>query len=399
MKRFPKILAGMLGACMALLLCSCESVSDQPEDEYSVFQKGFASGMGNEIVESPDGFYMFNGSFLTFMDKDLENPITVCDKPECRHEEEGGEHAADCNAFFHRPTDIKYYNGRLYIAADDSDGEHQAVYQVDSDGNNKKKLYTSEALGSFIFIVYKGDIIAYEDRYTETQRTAVLIRFPIDDPQRQEVLFSGESTEVKNSVISYLNNDGDTLYFTFINDDVWSDLSFYKADLTSNRIMQICKEADVGLTVGTDRLIGTKNIEKNADYSVWTDKYYQFKKDGTLEREITEADYAALSRGAGFTGADEEYVYLSDICYGPNALSPEERYHFVYTYDGKEVGRIRQTGTNSWFFYPGSDEYAVIQDYDGSEVVLYKADKSVFADGETAEPVEFFRYDPTEFTY
>ena len=189
------LVIAILTIFLGILLCSCKTEnSEVPEDRYSVFQKGFASSMGNKIVESPDGFYLFYGNFLTFLDKNFENPVTVCDKPECRHLEEAEEHVVECNAFYGNPRDIKYYNGKLYIAADAMDGANQAIYQVDLDGNGRNKIYTAETQGEFCFLIYKGDIIAYEQQYNETQVSAEIIRFPINDPKQAETLFSGKET-------------------------------------------------------------------------------------------------------------------------------------------------------------------------------------------------------------
>lgn len=67
------LVIAILTIFLGILLCSCKTEnSEVPEDRYSVFQKGFASSMGNKIVESPDGFYLFYGNFLTFLDKNLK---------------------------------------------------------------------------------------------------------------------------------------------------------------------------------------------------------------------------------------------------------------------------------------------------------------------------------------
>ena len=279
------------------------------------------------------------------------------------------------------------------------DGANQAIYQVDLDGNGRNKIYTAENQGEFCFLIYKGDIIAYEQQYNETQVSAEIIRFPINDPKQAGTLFSGKETDINNSGISYLINDEDNLYFNFVDREKWTDIRFYTTDLTSNETERICKDADRFLLIGSDRLIGSENIERNNEDRTWENKYFQFSKDGKLEKELTDKDYEALSRGAIIDGIDDQYIYLSDICYGADAPPAEERYHYIYTYDGKEAGRIYQTGTDSWSFYPGNDDYAIIQDYDGTEQVYYKVDKSLIESGQTLEPIEFFRFDPTEFSY
>lgn len=332
------------------------------------------------MIESPDGFYLLSDEFLTFFDKKLENPVLVCDRVECRHNEEDKEHMLECNAFYSNPQDIKYYNDHLYIAANAMLNEPAvSIYETDLDGNNRKVLYTQKNPGEFIFLIYKGDLIICEQEYKDDNILTTLIRFPMYDRDQITTIFTSEDTRVKDSHINYMVNDGETLYFTFINKENSLDTSFYAIDLKTNEIKQLCKEINLSLDIGRDRLIGTENIENDNERMTWKNKLYQYSKDGTIEKEITEEDYAALSQGASLSGMDNEYVYLSDICYGANALPKEDRYHYIYTYEGKEAGKIRQTGTSSWYFYPGNEEYVVISDWlSNTEKVFYKVDKTKF---------------------
>lgn len=106
------------------------------------------------MIESPDGFYLLSDEFLTFFDKKLENPVLVCDRVECRHNEEDKEHMLECNAFYSNPQDIKYYNDHLYIAANAMLNEPAvSIYETDLDGNNRKVLYTQKNPGEFIFLI------------------------------------------------------------------------------------------------------------------------------------------------------------------------------------------------------------------------------------------------------
>lgn len=400
MKKIVKKMAVIIVAFTALILCSCEKKSDYQIDKYSTFQAGFSRPLGNEMIESPDGFYLLSDEFLTFFDKKLENPVLVCDRVECRHNEEDKEHMLECNAFYSNPQDIKYYNDHLYIAANAMLNEPAvSIYETDLDGNNKKVLYTQKNPGEFIFLIYKGDLIICEQEYKDDNILTTLIRFPMYDRDQITTIFTSEDTRVKDSHINYMVNDGETLYFTFINKENSLDTSFYAIDLKTNEIKQLCKEINLSLDIGRDRLIGTENIENDNERMTWKNKLYQYSKDGTIEKEITEEDYAALSQGASLSGMDNEYVYLSDICYGANALPKEDRYHYIYTYEGKEAGKIRQTGTSSWYFYPGNEEYVVISDWlSNTEKVFYKVDKTKFVEEKPIELKEFYRYDRMEFS-
>lgn len=137
-------------------LTACEkSNNNEPEDEYSVCQMGFTYMSGNPMIESPDGYYVFNGNFLNFYDKSLENPIVVCSRPECMHENEPEDKRTECNAFFGSQTDLKYYNGFLYISADAMKGDEAcSIYKVSLDGSEREKIYTGAQGGGLQFVIY-----------------------------------------------------------------------------------------------------------------------------------------------------------------------------------------------------------------------------------------------------
>lgn len=114
-------------------------------------------------------------NFLNFYDKSLENPIVVCSRPECMHENEPEDKRTECNAFFGSQTDLKYYNGFLYISADAMKGDEAcSIYKVSLDGSEREKIYTGAQGGGLQFVIYKGDIIVFEKQYKEDEVKAVL---------------------------------------------------------------------------------------------------------------------------------------------------------------------------------------------------------------------------------
>lgn len=158
-----KIKSGLKFA--AVLLCifsltACEkSEINEPEDEYSVCQMGFTYMSGNPMIESPDGYYVFTGNFLYFYDKSLENPVVVCSRPECMHENEPEDKRTECNAFFGSQTDLKYYNGFLYISADAMKGDEAcSIYKVSLDGSEREKILPGLKAADFSLLYTKATL-------------------------------------------------------------------------------------------------------------------------------------------------------------------------------------------------------------------------------------------------
>lgn len=389
----------------AVLLCifsltACEkSEINEPEDEYSVCQMGFTYMSGNPMIESPDGYYVFNGNFLNFYDKSLENPIVVCSRPECMHENEPEDKRTECNAFFGSQTDLKYYNGSLYIGASALKGDEAcSIYKVSLDGSEREKIYTGAQGGGLQFVIYKGDIIVFEKQYKEDEVKAVLTRFPIRNPEEPNIIF--ESHDLEDPYINRLEYDGDFLYFELSDYSENIENFNYRIDLKTNEALLFCDEMDNGFEIGSDRVIATKNIESNSENWTWVNEIYQYSKDGKKEKKLTEEDYPALGRGASVQGVDGQYIYMADINYGANALPEEERYIYVYTYDGEEAARVLQPGGTFEYIFPGSDDYMIVEGNDGeSSAIYYKVDKSEFGSGRVLEAEEFLRVDPSNTDY
>ena len=99
----------------------------------------------------------------------------------------------------------------------------------------------------------------------------------------------------------------------------------------------------------------------------------------------------------GWTGS---ISIMADINYGANALPEEERYIYVYTYDGEEAARVLQPGGTFNYIFPGSDDYMIVEVNDGeSSAIYYKVDKSEFGSGRVLEAEEFLRVDPSNTDY
>lgn len=382
---------------MAFGLIGCGGGS-QPEDEYSDSPKGFMEPLGNRMVETPDGYYTFQGNYLTFLDKELENPTIVCNKPNCLHNEEDMEKRVECDAFFSTPEDIKYYNGKLYICSHTigrTSGGLE-IYKVSTDGSEKKKLY-SEENSPMMLVIYEGDIVVYAPYYDMEHESKVcsIVRFPIENPNEAEVIF--ESTEFERGEINYLVCEEDKLYFKLI-DSANMTTYPYELDLNTNEIKLFSNEIDSSFYVGEDCMIGSTLDHYDYSTYTWYGEVNLYDKNGKKIQTLTEKEFPPLADGGQIYAVDDDYIYFVDKYYGDDAKSKEEQYISIYTYEGECVGKIAMENLETLTIIPGSKDYMIIYTLKNGKDVFYKIDKSQFGKQEILEMEEFLRYDLDDYS-
>jgi len=87
----------------------------------------------NQIAQTENGFYFLIGSFLMYADSEQMNPIPVCPKPNCRHNEETDSAKRQmCEAYFEQIlgcSGVFYYNDDVYVL--------HRMYDEDKDSGEK----------------------------------------------------------------------------------------------------------------------------------------------------------------------------------------------------------------------------------------------------------------------
>lgn len=404
--RRQKLTIFLTAALLGLSGCAGGS---QQEDELSENQKGFIEGLGSRMTESTDGYYVVMGDYLTYLDKNLENPTIVCNKPNCLHNEEESSNRINCDAFFGAAIDLKYYREKLYIAANALDEVGDiAIYEVSLDGSEKRKLYTTDSETSAMTMTfYKDDMIVYAPYYDSDHENKVLsiVRFPMDDPGKAEVIF--ENSEYESADVNRLLCDGDTLYFWLIDFSNKITTYAFELDLKTNEANIFNEEINSGYHIGKDCIIGTCITESDSQTGYWKGDMNLYDKNGKKIGNITEEEFPPLAEGATIQTVDDENIYFIDAHYGDYMKPEEEQYLSVYTFDGEFMGKTPLKGlTMAYLPVPGSEDYMIIYDSveteSGREIVFYKVDKSQFGKADILEREEFLRYnvnDYSGFTY
>ncbi|CVI68060.1 hypothetical protein NDGK_01108 [Clostridiales bacterium CHKCI001] len=385
---------GILFLMVIVLLTACGNENSEQEAEFWDYQRGFMRGWGNMIMETPDGYYFWEGKgifgeYLVFMDRELKESSFVCSKPECLHEKESDENRENCDAYFFEAKAMNYYNGKIYVLADGRVPDlisKDAIYELEMDGSNRKQIYLGD--GSInTACIHQGNMILYETKYIEGEKNQVvsITKFPVNNPSDLEVLY--ETNDYEEVTINWLECYQNYCYFILDSlDPANTSTHGIMINLDTNEVKDLCGIVDNSfshLVVGKDCLYISDKLEEDKENQTWKRQYHECSLDGEKKRVLTEADFEALERGAGIIKADDQYVYLQDISYGGNAAPIEEQNYYIYTYDGTLMGIVSHKNfSRAAEFISGNDRYMFIRE--GEK--YYKIDKSQLGEGKELVP-------------
>lgn len=380
------ILLGVLGiVCFNLSACNNISSEKQVDTEYYDCEVGFTGILGNKIYDSPDGYYFLMNNYLMFADKNLEQPVFVCNKAECLHNKETAENKVNCDAFFGGANSVRYYNGKIYVLAyslPNPDKYQTSISELDIDGSNRKVIYSSKN-DIESMIIHQGQVYIYEKKYTDESGNMVdspvctVSRFDLKKPDESEVIF--ESTDYPNADINYMKCYKDNLYFEIFGDSF--DSFICKIDLNSGNIEK-CKYDF--LKIGQDSLFCGNNIINNTEDLTWENEYFECDMNGNIKRKLTKEEFPILEENVTFDFVDDNYLYFQDIDYGGNMVPLEERKIHVCTYDGDMVGEIAYGNQGIEYladFYSGNEKYLFFYVRDDTMNTCYYVEKDKIKNG------------------
>ena len=378
------ILLAVLGiVCFNLSACNNISSEKQVDTEYYDCEVGFSGVMGNKIYDSPDGYYFLMNNYLMFADKNLEQPVFVCNKAECLHNKETAENKVNCDALFERANSVRYYNGKVYVCAlslVNQNNDSTSIYSLDVDGSNRKVIYSSKN-DMESMIIHQGQVYIYEKKYTDESGNMVdspvctVSRFDLKKPDESEVIF--ESTDYPNAGINYMKCYKDNLYFEVFGDS----FNNFKIDLNSGNIEKYKYDF---LKMGQDSLFCGNNIINNAEDLTWENEYFECDMNGNIKRKLTKEEFPILEENVTFDFVDDNYLYFQDIDYGGNMVPLEERKIHVCTYDGDMVGEIAYGNQGIEYladFYPGNEKYLFFYVRDDTMNTCYYVEKDKIKNG------------------
>ncbi len=119
------------------------SVYESLPNSYNVetdFPVTFFASMKNAIVPAEDGYYIYDGQFVSYFDRESSVVAPLCNRPECAHSDES------CSAYFpatSRWLFMQYYEGALYLEAGESDADGytaSTLYRVNPQECTREKI-------------------------------------------------------------------------------------------------------------------------------------------------------------------------------------------------------------------------------------------------------------------
>ena len=352
----------------------------------------FTTYDGNVMTATPEGYYVIQEEFLYYISPDFQSSTIVCSKPDCIHNEQDLQNSyeyTECDAFYLFGGGIDYCDGYLYIQAS-PDGRKDAVYRTSLDGSERTLWYENEGENIINFGIYKGYAYLAQETYTTEGKAHAILRFPVNDPDKEEVLF--ETEEYPDSSINRMRfYDGDCYFYLFspAGKEADGDSVHLKINLEDGRTEQLYETSNCRLEWDDYGIL--TEVQEYISYNPmqWTSKYFHVLPDSGEKVQLTEEDFQSIGTNDMLYNMDDKYIYFGTINIGVDALPEEEQVLTVYDYEGNIKAKIPAGDFGNYYFVlPGTDEYLFItkMNTDGSDAYFY-ADKSEF-DGGTVEAHE-----------
>lgn len=392
----------LVSVCFLLFfLCSCDKKMDRAQSgmEDSAWDD-FVIDLGANMTVTPEGYYAVHDNFLYYISPDFSKNTVLCNKPECIHHDVGIENLFEytpCDAFFlgrDMGICIDYYDGFLYVKAEDDSGYSDTIYKISLDGSEREKYYKC---GQFVngFAIYEGKVYLGEEYYTAQGKTQKVVRFPIEDPEKTETLF--ETDQYPEGTLNKMKfYDGNCYFYLFdpaeIKDGGKGSSVYFKIDLESKKVEELYGQSNCILDWNDYGIFA--EIQEYSVYNPpkWTGRYYRIHPETGEKTELTGKDFPSIAGNDNFYSMDDRYLYFGSINFGMDTLPPEQQKISVYDYNGKLKAEIPSGDFgNHYWVLPGTERYLFIERLqDGLTSEFYYVDKEKFDGGRIeATKIEF----------
>ena len=360
-----------LAMLSAALLAGCAAGQKYPTDnayhpetdaQYSM-QFG---GQYRYFAEAENGCYMILGNILYYLDSGAMEPVPVCPRPDCLHEDES------CSAFFDlRQGAIFFADGKLYVLY--SADRHYVLAEVSPESGTRKTCVELDAdIVQNRTVVHRGRFYAASGAYREdgAAATAVLswdLSRPGKAPEQIAEIPPLEK-EGGSVPVSELTAHGHYLYF-------YQQDRMGRIDLNASKkgIEFLFEDvADKGfLTFCGDSALFTT--------AKWLDRG-EYRNDVWVSQELRTAETLLTGLYGGASAADERWLYhLDDMRREDTALPDDPLYGKslkVYDLSGELIDSIsvsEMSESHMYMFYIAR-EYIFLASADSHVWYIDKAD-------------------------
>lgn len=162
----------LISGCTSETVKTNNGLSFDYENDFQYYYNSL-NGFNYPITKSDSGYYAFlPNRFLYYIDKELNEALPLCNKPNCTHETD------DCNAYFNlyeEPSSntcnvLQYNKGYLYIVLKNQDGNGEfkgsSLYRVSKDGNQREKLLDFNE-GISYWLIHRGCFYYASVKYSD----------------------------------------------------------------------------------------------------------------------------------------------------------------------------------------------------------------------------------------
>ena len=381
-----KKFACFLAVVLCLIACGCSNksvdVGSSGEDDlqpyWNMFNQPVAAAENGYYYiyqrNIQDGVYMKN--LIAYMDGQTKSTTILCNKPECRHEDE------NCDAALgdeYNSQSIYYYKGYIYVIKNDESDGNSYLVQIKPDGSERKTLFELGTISVAYKLAFGGDSVYCYNRVggygvDETQET---VRRRSLDGKDDNIIFSYTAKGAQVSAVKLYGNKAFILVTSWTKNSNSADVSaqgkgVYIYDTDTQKTELFIDKSVSDFTVDEN--------EGNIYYFVIDDGLYEQKlstgsRTKLLECEDRVNNYCELSY-------DGQYLYMCNEMY-KNMIYKTDSYVWVVKKDGEIVNKIETAGTYCTFF--GDDKYIFGTNKDKEILTISKAEISKAKEWEKLE--------------
>lgn len=373
---------------LTLVACSRSYNSANTYIEEQDFQYTYTKAPSfQSIAESKEGYYFLSGYYLYYADKSTMEPVILCNKPNCPHEDETDpEKVIYCNAFFHstdRGGGVTYFDGNVYVLGKivEGPGASTAILNKLSKDGTKRKTVIKFQFAPSSMAIHRGKVYVTSTVYKSDATPVYGINvydLNKSSSQKPVTIYEGELPGGNiQDIICY----GQNLYFMeYAHNTKIVTTRIMRYDIEARKTSCMFKEkGDTfpgGLAFLNDRILFSYTTLDKETGEVLDTEDLQFALDGTDGKESFETEpYDKIY-------ADGKYIYLDDIKWSDFSKTKEEQCLNVTDKNGKVLASAR-TGNYSKIsnLIPGSKEHLFLENTTDTMYQIYYAEKKDFESG------------------
>lgn len=309
-------------------------------------------------AEGEKGYYLLQGNYIYYIDKDSKNVIPLCSKADCLHNSESDEDKySDCNAYVanNGMVQISYCNGYLYYINEDYINEEFVLYRLKEDGSSREVLKRWKDCAIKQWIVHRDRLYYIEVDYSTGENGKTLEHYYI-----KSLSLKGNFQKIDSETIytpdenlyvldvSWPQAYGNHFYFQVlgyttldadsVTDENYQDYLYMKTfeyDLLDGSLHDIWAEEELyvqGVTFWQNRIIvfpGDQEMERGEQAVS-----YIADLDGSNRKVFSEE----VLRGQLYL-SDEEHLYLSNSILVLLGIENQQQY-IVYNSDNEKIDTI-----------------------------------------------------------